>query len=118
MDHLEFLMPATILGGAALFWYVVIKYITEYLLKKKMIDKGYVNQESQALFQEQGKSHNKYSALKWGLVAMFGGLALVIIEFIPFGPESSLPYGLIVLFVAVAFLIYYSIVKKDSQKDQ
>lgn len=117
MDELEVLMPVAVLGGLALFWYVVIKYITDYLLKKKMIDKGYVNEEGKALFKEE-KTGDKFSALKWGLIAFFGGISLVLIEFIPFGPESSLPYGVVILFVAGGFLVYYSIVKKENEKEQ
>ena len=113
MHNLDFLIPVTALGGCAVFWYVVIKYTTDYLLKKKMIDKGYIDEESQALFKEE-KSAGKYAALKWGLIAFFGGLSLVLIEFIPFGFESPLPYGLVILFVALGFLIYYHIVKKES----
>jgi hypothetical protein len=115
MDNLEFLLPLAVFGGIALFFFIVIKGITDYLLKKKMIDKGYVNEEGKSLFQEE-KSGNKYSALKWGLIAFFGGISLVLIEFIPFGPESSLPYGLVILFVAAGFLVYYSIVKKENEQ--
>lgn len=115
MDNLEFLLPVAVLGGCAVFWYVVIKGITDYLLKKKMIEKGYVNEEGKALFTAE-KSADKYAALKWGLIAFFGGVSLVLIEFIPFGVESSLPYGLVILFVALGFLIYYNIVKKESEK--
>lgn len=116
MDNLEFLMPATILGGCALFWYVVIKYITEYLLKKKMIEKGYVNDETQAIMKEE-RNANKYSALKWGLIALSGGLALVVLEFIPYGPESPMPYGLFILFVSGGFLTYYKIVKDAKSQE-
>lgn len=117
MDNLEFLMPVAVLGGLAVFWYVVIKGITDYILKKKMIEKGYVNDEGKAIFNEH-QSGDKFSALKWGLIAFFGGLSLVLIEFIPFGPESSLPYGLVILFVAGGFLVYYNIVKKENDKNQ
>jgi hypothetical protein len=116
MDSAEVLLPVAVLGGLAVFWYVVIKGITEYILKKKMIDKGYVNEEGKAIFSKNN-SGDKFSALKWGLIAFFGGLSLVVIEFIPFGPESSLPYGVVILFVAAGFLIYYSIVKKENEKE-
>jgi len=117
MGDLEFLLPVAILGGVSLFWYVVIKYTTDYLLKKKMIEKGYVNEEGKALFKEADVKANKFAALKWGLIAFFGGLALIAIEYIPYGPESSLPYGIVILFVAFGFLVYYSIVKKEADKE-
>jgi len=118
MSNLEFLMPLSVFIGLAVFWYIVIKYITDYLLKRKMIEKGYVNEEGKALFKEEDVKANKFAALKWGLIAFFGGLSLVLIEFIPFGPESPLPYGLVILFVAGGFLVYYNIVKKENEKNQ
>ena len=111
----DVLMPITIIGtfGSALYFFV--KVMTDYILKKKMIEKGYVNEETQALFK-QHTSENKFSSLKWGLIILFAGLALVVLEFIPTGPESPLPYGLFAVSVSLGFLIYYFLVKKETQK--
>lgn len=111
-----FLEPIAILGGIALIWYVIIKYTTDYLLKKKMIEKGYVTEEEQALFKKQSQQVNSYSSLKWGLVILFGGMALVIVEYIPYAENSPLPFGVFAIFIAVGFLIYYGIVKKEINK--
>jgi hypothetical protein len=115
MNNYEFLLPLSIFGGLALFWYIVIKYITDYLLKKKMIDKGYVNEESQALFKQHETKSNMYSSLKWGLIIFCGGLALIFIEYIPYEKESPLPFGVFAVFIAAGFLIYYSMMKKENK---
>lgn len=116
MDHnlMEVLMPVTIMGsfGAAVYFFV--KVMTDYILKKKMIEKGYVNDDAQAIFK-QHTTENKYSSLKWGLITLFAGLSLVTMEYIPYSPESPLPYGLFAVFVSLGFLIYYGIVKKESK---
>jgi len=114
MENTVFLEPIAILGGVALIWYVIIKFITDYLLKKKMIDKGYVTEESQALFKKDQEKTNLYSSLKWGLIILFGGLALIIIEYIPYDEASPLPFGVFSVFVAGGFLIYYAIMQKKS----
>lgn len=80
-----------------------------------MIDKGYVNEDAQAIFKRHA-DENKYSALKWGLIILFGGLALILIEYIPTSPESPLPYGLLAFFISFGFLIYYFMVKKEQEK--
>ena len=116
MGNLEFLVPISILGGLSLFWYVVIKFITDYLLKKKMVDKGYVTEENQALFKKQLNDENKYSSLKWGLIIFFGGLSLILLEYIPYSNESPLPFGVVALSIAIGFLTYYFIVKKETDK--
>ena len=111
----DVLMPLTIIGsfGGAIYFFT--RVMTDYILKKRMIEKGFVNDDTQAIFK-QHTSDNRYSSLKWGLIIFFAGLALVMMEFIPTGPESPLPYGLFALSVSLGFLIYYFIIKKELYK--
>lgn len=112
-QHLaEVLMPITVMGtfGAGLYYFT--KVMTNYILKKKMIDKGYVNEDAQALFRESAANENKTASLKWGLITLFGGLSLVIMEYLPTGPDSPLPYGVFAVFVSLGFLIYYFMVRE------
>lgn len=113
-DLREVLMPIAIMGtfGAALYFFT--KALTDYILKKKMIEKGFVNDDTQAIFK-QHTSDNRYSSLKWGMIVFFAGLALIIMEFIPARPDSPLPYGLFAVSVSLGFLTYYFIVQKDSK---
>jgi hypothetical protein len=115
MDHnlRDVLMPLTIIGtfGATIFFFT--KLMTDYILKKKMIDKGFVNDDTQAIFK-QHTGDNKYASLKWGLIIFFAGLSLVIMEYIPASPQSPMPYGLFALSVSLGFLIYYFVVKKET----
>jgi hypothetical protein len=117
MDHglRDVLMPITIMGtfGGAVYFFA--KVMTDYILKKKMIEKGFVNEETQALFKQQS-ADNRFSSLKWGLIILFSGLSLIIMEFIPTGPESPLPYGLFAVSVSLGFLIYYFLVTKENKK--
>lgn len=117
MDHnlREVLMPLTILGtfGTALVMFT--KTLLDYRLKKNMIEKGFVNEDTQAIFKKQ-TSEDKFTALKWGLIIFFAGLSLIVIEYVPSGPESPLPYGVFALFVSLGFLIYYYLVKKELNK--
>src|SRR5258707_10161622 len=118
MDHnlRDILMPIAILGSFGSVIYLFTGVMTNYILKKKMIEKGFVNDDTQAIFKQQLGNENKYSSLKWGLIIFFAGLSLIIMEYIPVQPQSPLPYGLFAVAVSLAFLIYYFIVKKESQK--
>ena len=114
MDHSlrDVLMPLTILGtlGITLVWFT--RTISDYILKKKMIEKGYVNEDTQAIFKKN-TDENKYSSLKWGLIILFAGLSLIIMEYLEYATRSPLPYGLFAVFVSMGFLIYYFLVKKE-----
>ena len=108
-------MPISILGsfGAALYFFT--KALTDYILKKKMIEKGYVNDDTQAIFKTHA-SDNRFGALKWGLLALFGGVALILMEYLDVRSNSTLPYGILAVALSLGFLVYYVIVKKEITK--
>lgn len=108
----DVLMPLVILGTIGTSLVLFTKTIADYILKKKMIEKGYVNDDTQAIFKKN-TDENKYSTLKWGLIILFAGLSLIIMEYIQYDSHSPLPYGLFAVFVSLGFLIYYFIVKKE-----
>lgn len=111
----DVLMPVSILGTLGMSVYFFTKVLTDYILKKKMIEKGYVNDESQSIFKKYEATQNRYSSLKWGLLALFGGLSLIIMEALQVHPDSPLPYGIFIVSLSFAFLIYYFIVKKEDK---
>jgi len=117
MDHnlMEVLMPIAIIGSFGTSAYLFTRVMTDYILKKKMIDKGFVNDDTQAIFK-QHTVDNKYSNLKWGLIIFFAGVSLIIMEYIPVESQSPLPYGLFAVSVSLGFLIYYFLVKNEGQK--
>lgn len=111
----DVLMPITIFGGLGGSIYFFTKVMTDYILKKKMIDKGFVNDETQAIFKQPGSEDNRYSSLKWGLIILFAGLSLIVMEYVPTYGNSPLPYGLFAVFTSAGFLIYYFMVKKENK---
>jgi hypothetical protein len=114
--HLQsVLMAPAILGSLGGAVYLFTKTMTDYSLKKKMIEKGYVNDDTQAIFKQHTNMDSRYPSLKWGLIVFFAGLSLIIMEFVPTYPDSPLPYGLFAVAVSLGFLIYYFIVKKETK---
>jgi hypothetical protein len=114
MEVTEVLMPISIIGsfGAAVYYFT--RTITDYILKKKMIEKGFVNDETQAIFKQQ-TADSQYPSLKWGLIALFAGIGLIIMEYVPVRPDSPLPYGLFAVSVSLGFLVYYFLVKREQK---
>jgi hypothetical protein len=111
----DVLMPITIIGSFGYAVWAFTKVMTDYILKKKMIDKGFVNDTTQAIFKSQEITNDKYPSLKWGLIVLSVGLALILMEFIDTRPDSPLPYGLFAVFVSAGFLTYYFFVQRDKK---
>lgn len=115
MRFTEVLMPISIIGSFGLTIYFFTKILTDYILKKRMIDKGFVNEDTQAIFKKHSTT-NQYSALKWGLLALSGGIGLIVIDYLNVDMESTLPFGILSVSLSVGFLVYYFLVKQHFQK--
>jgi hypothetical protein len=113
MSFTEVLMPVSILGSFGTALYFFTKALTDYMLKKKMIEKGYVNEETQAIFRTQSVAESKFGSLKWGLLALCGGIALIVMDRMNVRADSTLPYGILAVALSVGFLTYFFIVKRE-----
>jgi hypothetical protein len=111
MQHV--MMPIAIIGSFGASIYFFTKVLTDYILRKKMIEKGFVSPETQSIFKEQAVD-NKFGALKWGLIIFSGGIALILMDFFSVQPDSTLPYGMFAVAVSLGYLAYYLIARKAS----
>jgi hypothetical protein len=111
----EVLMAPAILGSLGGAIYAFVKAMTDYILKKKMIEKGYVNDDTQAIFKTHA-ADNRFGALKWGLLAFFGGVSLILMDYMDVRADSTLPYGILAVALSLGFLVYYFVVKKEVTK--
>ena len=119
----EGLAILTVVGIIAYGIISIIKLITEYKLKRRLIDKAEVSEGLSTALEESMKSiapryeQLRYPTLKWGLVFLFAGIGLIIVDFIEYDlRRSSLPFGVISASIALGFLIYYFLMKREINK--
>ena len=102
------------MGGIVLFIVVayIITVIFNFFLRKQILDSGPIDDNAREFLKSLAPLG--LEPLKWGLLGLFGGIGLVIIEFIPYRlNESPLPYGVEAIFLSIGFLTYYAIVRKQ-----
>lgn len=109
----DILVPIAIFGSMVAGIILFTKTITDYRLRKKLIDKGLVNENAGSILKNESFEAGKYSSLKWGLIVLTGGIGLIIINYMPYDGDEPMPYGVFAVSVAVGFLIYYFYVKRD-----
>jgi len=113
MQYLESISISLGLFAATVILVVVI---LNFILKMRLINSGQNNPESLKILSST--FNYKESALKWGIILLFGGIGLVVIYFIPEAAllESPLPYGIEMIFLAIGFLVYYLLVRNEREK--
>ena len=115
----ELLMAAVVFFSIITF----VKMMSSHFLKRKIIKTGHfdraeiLDQNTEVEVKTQVK-YDQFPALKWGLVAFFGGLGFISMELLgetnPIFKEydSAMPYGIFFVSVAIGFLSYYFIMSK------
>ena len=109
-------MPIAVLGSFSLGLVYFTKILSDYLLRKKMVEKGYVNPENESVLKKF-KSENQMANLKWGLIILSGGIGLVVVDLVSFKQDSTLPFGVFAICVSLGFLAYFIIAKKLTNKE-
>ena len=103
----EVLIPAVVFGSIA----AIIKIILDNRLKHKLIDKGMVDENVKFLNYSTAQTQ-RLSSLKWGMVLVSIGLALLISYIWPELFDDGGTFGLMFLFAGIGFLIYFGISQK------
>ncbi len=118
----DVLMVLAVFGSLSYAITSIVKSFSEHFLRKRIIDKvGDLDKLGPELSEglksiSASSEANKYPALKWGLIFLFGGIGLISIESLGYDYRSTLPFGILSASVALGFLIYYFIVRNESKK--
>lgn len=92
----------------------VIMSFLNYRLKKRILDSGPVDDNIMKLIPAFPQMNTEM--LKWGIILLFAGIGLIVLEFIPYSVENSpLPYGIETVFIAIGFLVYFYMPKNKKQ---
>lgn len=110
----DIIASAIVIGVIFLGIAKIVKTFTDYRLKRRLIELGHIDEKVSNILSN--KEDNYFNSLKWGMIIFFGGLGLIILEFIPYDTDSPFPYGFEAVFIATGFLLYFMLVKKEMVK--
>jgi len=113
MFDLDMLIPITffvIIG-------YVIKSISDNRVRHRLIEKGLLDKNINILYAERLEG-SYLSALKWGLLMVGLGMALLITQLFPEYISEEFTVGGMFIFAGAAFLIYYFIARNLISKNE
>lgn len=100
-------------------FFVVVAYVIKIILdnatRKKLIDKGMVDENVKYLYLDKPSSQN-LSALKWGMVAIAIGVAIFIGQMVQYDLRDEVTIGCMFIFGGLALVIYYPIANRMLEK--
>jgi hypothetical protein len=108
--------------GITLAIVVIIISILNHRIKMRMIKDGHVDENSIKILSQENNSF-KLDTLKWGIILLFGGIGLIILEYIPYGYDfrdshgSPLPFGIETVSLALGFLVYHFIARSVNKRN-
>ena len=102
----DVLTVIAVFSGIAL----VLKVIADAITRNKLINRGLVDENIKYLFTKN-TNVQPLANVKWGLVLVGIGVALLFKQFAPFYIRDESVWGIMFLFAGIAFLVYYWISK-------
>lgn len=94
---------------------VIIIAICNYKLKKRVLEAGPLDEFALKFIGTLSSGGSEL--LKWAIILFFGGLGLIVLEFLPYSmKDSPLPFGVQAIFLAAGCLVYFLISKKNKEQ--
>lgn len=110
---LEKIAPFIMITATTWLIVTLLNNLMKYRIKRRIIETNMNDRDliNAILESRHDSDDRKKNTLKWIFISFFGGIGLIIQEFLPYKmDESILPYGVLSIFLSIGLLIYYLII--------
>lgn len=107
-----FLVPISFF--AAIVW--IVKIVSDNRIRRKVLDQRVSDELAEAILKKDASRPSALSALKWGLIVLGLGGALVMVEFFSIDVDEPLAYGLMFLAAGGGLVAYYLIAEQHEDE--
>jgi len=98
----------------AIVW--IVKIISDNRIRRKVLDQRVSDDLAEAILAKNVSKPSALGALKWGLIVLGLGGALVFIEMLSIDVDEPLAYGLMFLAAGGGLVAYYLIAAQDEEE--
>ena len=97
-----------------LFWAVtaLARVISETRTRRRLIDTKASPEMAAAVMSASEGDPALHDSLKWGLVVGAIGLALIVVQFLPYRSDEPIALGVVLVFGAAGLLGYYATARR------
>ncbi len=101
---------------AAIVW--IVKIISDNRIRRKMLDQHVSDELAEAILRKGKSEPSALGALKWGLIVLGVGGALVLIELFSIDADEPLAYGMLFLAAGAGLIAYYLLASAHEHMDR
>jgi hypothetical protein len=116
-----FQTPVLVLAVFAWALTTTVRIFSEHRTRRKLIEARLDDSEIRALLSRP-EAADRFSSLKWGLLLVGVGMALVSVQFLPYSGDDPITFGLMFLYGGVALLLYHVIAgiiaRRERERDE
>jgi hypothetical protein len=103
--------------GMTLFFGVlayIVKIISDNRIRRRLIESGQLDEKIKYLYFRESKSLSEpFNSVRWGLVLIALGLAVLIGQLFPPGDKEQMTVSAMFIMAGLAFLVYYFLAKRE-----
>jgi hypothetical protein len=101
------LVPIAFLVSVTFILVGITKVISDGSTRRRLIQAGATPELARAIVAAPKDDPGLYGALRWGILTGAVGLALILIQFLPYRSNEPIVLGVILVFAAAGLLGYY-----------
>lgn len=108
------LVPLALFASLAFTVVGVTKLVTDSRVRRRLIEANASPDTAAAVLAPLPADPGLLGALKWGLVTLAVGVALIVVQFLPYRRDEPIALGVVLVFAAAGLLAYYARAKRPA----
>ena len=112
----EILVPFALFVCLSVVLIGVTKVVSDNRTRRRLIETQATPELASAIMSQPVRDPGLWEALRWGMVLGSVGLALVVVQFLPYRMDQPIVTGVILLFGAGGLLAYYAAARRMSAR--
>jgi amino acid transporter len=110
------MVPIIIVPAFFFAIFALVKVLSDNAVRRKLIDKGMIDENVKFLYA--AASNNPPAALKWGMMLIAVGAAILIGQFMPYSFQEEFTISLMLIMAGLALVVYYFIGSRIARKSE
>lgn len=99
------------------FAYIIVslaRIVADGFTRRQILRRGLSPEQTSAILAAPSTRPDRDGALKWGLVTAAVGVALIVVQFLPYTDQDPITYGLVLLFAGGGLLMYVAATRRHA----